>query len=158
MSRRLAAAAVPVGAALILAGCAAGSGTVGGRSAIDDEPEYAWVAFGADSIRVEVARTPAARERGLMGRENLPEGTGMLFVFPTVEIQGVWMKDTPLRLDVAFLDDRATVLGIEALEPHDLTVTYAPAPVRYVLETRRGWFARHGVGPGDRANIAFDGP
>lgn len=158
MSRRLAAAAVPVGAALILAGCATGSGSAGGRSAIGAEPEYAWVAFGADSIRAEVARTPAARERGLMGRETLPDGTGMLFVFPNLEIQGVWMKDTPLRLDVAFLDDRATVLAIEALEPRDLTVTYAPAPVRYVLETRRGWFAQHGVGAGDRATIQFDGP
>jgi uncharacterized protein len=120
------------------------------------EPEYAWVIFGADSVRVEVARTETELERGLMFREAVPGGTGMLFVFPRPEIQGVWMQDTYVALDAAFLDEDATVLGIEPLEPGDPTVKYSESPVMFVLETPRGWLARHGVMVGDRAMIVFE--
>jgi uncharacterized membrane protein (UPF0127 family) len=117
--------------------------------------EGAHVTFGSDTLRVEVANTEAERARGLMGRERLAEGTGMLFVFPEAAVQGVWMRDTPLPLDAAFLDANRRILSIERLEPFDETVRYSEAPVLYVLEAPRGWFERHGVDVGDVAGIAF---
>lgn len=119
------------------------------------DTEHAWVIFGSDSVRVEVARTAEQRERGLMLRENVPNGTGMLFVFPEAEVQGVWMKDTYVPLAAAFMDEDFTVLSIERLDPEDLTVKYSEDPVMYVLEVPQGWFTEHGVSPGDRARVVF---
>ena len=118
-------------------------------------PEHAWVIFGADSVRAEVARTATARERGLMFRDTLPDGTGMLFVFERPEIQGVWMRDTHVALDAAFIDEASTITSIEPLEPGDTTVKYSESPVLFVLETPRGWLAEHGVTVGDTAVIVF---
>lgn len=148
--------ALPVLASVMLA-CAAPPQVDGAGAGAAPDPisEHAWVIFGSDTIRAEVARTEAQRERGLMLRETLPEGSGMLFVFPEAEVQGVWMKDTDIALDAAFIDEAFTVLGIEPLEPRDLTVKYSEAPIMYVLEVPRGWFADHGVTPGDRATIVF---
>jgi uncharacterized protein len=143
---------------LTLLSCASSAGGTRGPATelSPREPEHAWVIFGADSVRVEVARTEAERERGLMFREAVPDGTGMLFVFPRPEIQGVWMQDTYVALDAAFLDESAIVLGIEPLEPGDTTVKYSESPVMFVLETPRGWLARHGVVVGDSAVIVFE--
>jgi len=143
---------------LALLSCASPSGGAG-NSATDRssrEPEHAWVIFGGDSIRAEVARTESDRERGLMFREAVPDGTGMLFVFPEPEIQGVWMRDTYVALDAAFIDDAFTVSGIEPLEPGDATVKYSESPILFVLETPRGWLAEHGVMVGDTAMIVFE--
>lgn len=111
--------------------------------------------FGVDSVRAEVARTEAERERGLMFREAVPDGTGMLFVFERPEVQGVWMQDTHVALDAAFLDEEATISSIEPLEPGDPTVKYSTDPVLFVLEVPRGWFAAHDVTVGDTAVIVF---
>lgn len=141
---------------LTLVSCAGGAGgPATDRS--PREPEHAWVIFGADSVRAEVARTEAERERGLMFREAVADGTGMLFVFPRPEIQGVWMQDTYVALDAVFLDENATILEIEPLEPRDPTVKYSERPVQFILEVPRGWLAARGVMVGDTATIVFEG-
>lgn len=119
------------------------------------EAERARVTFGGDTLVVEVANTEAERARGLMGRTTVPEGSGMLFVFGEAAVQGVWMRDTPVPLDAAFIDERHRISGIVALEPFDETVRYSDVPILYVLEVARGWFARHGVEVGDTATIRF---
>lgn len=119
------------------------------------EAEQAYVVFGADTLVAEVANTETERARGLMGRSTLPEGSGMLFVFGEPEIQGVWMRDTPLPLDAAFIDEDRRVTTIVGLEPFDETVRYSDVPIEYVLEVERGWFAEHGVEAGDTATIRF---
>lgn len=122
---------------------------------VQPAPSYAWVIFGSDTVRAEIARTDEERERGLMFRESVPDGTGMLFVFPRAEIQGIWMKDTYVPLDVAFLDAQSRILSIEQLEPLDLTPKWSQGPVMFALEVRQGWFADHHIGVGDRAEIVF---
>ena len=119
------------------------------------ETSYAWVIFGPDTVRAEIARTDQERQRGLMFRASVPDGTGMLFVFPRAELQGIWMKDTYVPLDVAFLDAQSRILNIEHLEPLDLTTKWSHGPVLFALEVRQGWFSEHGVRVGDRAEIVF---
>ena len=118
-------------------------------------PAEALVIFGADTVRAEVASTPEARERGLMFREAIPDGTGMLFVFDRPEVQGIWMKDTYVPLDAAFIDASYRVVSIESLEPLDLTVKWSQEPVLFALEVRQGWFAERGIVPGQRVRIEF---
>ncbi|MBV8244610.1 MAG: DUF192 domain-containing protein [Candidatus Eremiobacteraeota bacterium] len=60
-------------------------------------------------LHVEVARTEAEREHGLMDRRSLPAHTGMLFVFTSDEPVAFWMKDTLISLDMVFIDARGRV-------------------------------------------------
>ena len=68
---------------------------------------HAWVIFGADTVLAEVAASADEREQGLMYRDDVPDGTGMLFVFPDVSVRSFWMANTYVPLDIAFrLKDR----------------------------------------------------
>lgn len=103
---------------------------------------------------VEVAGTPADRQCGLSHRKSLPAGCGMLFVFPTSRPLVFWMKDTQMPLSIAFLDEKAVVVGIEKMEPLQVRERYrSPCPARYALEVNKGWFEKHGVRVGDTAKI-----
>lgn len=118
-------------------------------------PGKAWVIFGADTVVAEVASTPEQREKGLMDRSAVPEGTGMLFVFNQSEERSFWMKDTHVALDIAFFDDTNTIAGIKQMEALDETLTDSDIATALVLEVRRGWFAEHGIGEGTTAEVVF---
>lgn len=118
-------------------------------------PGQAWVIFGADTVRAEVASTPEAREQGLMGRLEVPAGTGMLFVFPDNELRSFWMKDTFVSLDIAFFDAAFQVVDIKQMEAEDTNLTDAEAPSSFALEVMQGWLADHGVEVGATAEIVF---
>lgn len=105
---------------------------------------------GGKPIVVEVADEDASRRQGLMFRKRLPADRGMLFVWPDAERRSMWMKNTLIPLDVAFIDDRHRIVNIETMEPQTLVPHRAAQPVRFALEVNAGWFARHGVKPGDR--------
>ncbi len=118
-------------------------------------PGMAWVIFGADTVRAEVASSPAAREKGLMDRGSVPDGTGMLFVFPRSEVRSFWMKDTHIALDIAFFGDSNQVISIRQMEPLDESLTDSGGPTSLALEVRRGWFAEQGIEEGAVAEIVF---
>jgi hypothetical protein len=102
------------------------------------------------SVVVEVARTPDDLARGLMHRTSLAEDAGMLFVFPESDEHTFWMRNTLIPLDMIFIGEDLTVVGIvENAEPLTLEPRSA-GPSRYVLEVVGGWAARHGIAAGDR--------
>ncbi|HET7755274.1 MAG TPA: DUF192 domain-containing protein, partial [Anaeromyxobacteraceae bacterium] len=108
------------------------------------------------SVAVEVARTPDELARGLMNRTSLAEDAGMLFVFPATEEHTFWMKNTLIPLDMIFISEDRTVVGVVAdAAPLTLDARSPGVASRYVLEVTGGWAARHGVAPGDR--VAFEG-
>ena len=115
----------------------------------------AWVIFAADTVVAEVARTPEERERGLMNRSQIPEGTGMLFIYPEEEILSFWMSNTYVALDVAYLDASLRVVDIEQMEPESTEIHSSPRPVMFGLEVPKGWFAAHGVQAGDQAELVL---
>jgi len=116
---------------------------------------FAWVIFGADTVMAEVARSDAERARGLMEREELPEGRGMLFVFPDVAVRSFWMQNTYIPLDIAFLDSEGLIVDIQPMEPLDETFTESRAPAMFALEVPQGWFAGRGIEVGRRAELVF---
>ena len=101
-------------------------------------------------MQVYVARTEEERALGLMHRREMAEDEGMLFICDECAVQKFWMKDTPLPLSIAFLEDDGTILKVADLEPHDLEGESSERPVRYVLEVNQGWFDERGVAPGAR--------
>jgi uncharacterized membrane protein (UPF0127 family) len=103
--------------------------------------------------RLELALTPEDQAQGLMFRENLPEKTGMLFVFPESAPHHFWMKNTMIPLDMIWMDDAGRVVFISANTPPctaDPCPTYGPnAPARRVLEIAGGAAAKEGVRVGE---------
>ena len=119
---------------------------------------YAWVIFGADTVVAEVASTPQEREMGLMFRESVPDGTGMLFVFGDVAVRGFWMDNTPIDLDIAFMDPSYRIVDIQQLEAMSTDVQDSRAPFMYALEVRRDWFQERGIDVGAEARIEMRVP
>jgi len=99
------------------------------------------------SLTLEYATTVLAREKGLGWRTSLPEDYGMLFVFPEDDLQGFWMKDMLVPIDIFWLDAQGHVVFMETdVQPESYPdVFYPNAPARYVLETVSGFAASHGV-------------
>ena len=108
-------------------------------------------ARGTAEVALEIADTPPARNRGLMYRDNLPDGRGMLFVFDDDADHSFWMKNTLIPLDMIFISADHRIIGVRAnATPLSTASIGVDAPSRYVLEVPGGWAARHGVGTGDR--------
>lgn len=109
------------------------------------------------SLEVEVASRWAEIELGLMFRERVPDGEGMLFRFRAAREQHFWMKNTLVPLDVLFLDGGGRVVNVaEEVEPLRLARVCSAEPVPQVLEVPGGWCAWHGIGAG--ATVAVVGP
>ena len=109
-------------------------------------------------LALEVARTPRQIQRGLMQRPTVPDGTGMLFVFPDLQHVGFWNRDTWAPLDVTYLDPDGVVLEIRPMrsigETAGVIERYDPGkPYRFAIETSRGWLARQGVRAGHRFRL-----
>jgi uncharacterized membrane protein (UPF0127 family) len=109
-------------------------------------------------VEVEVADTPAKRERGLMFRKELADGQGMIFLFDEEEEHSFWMKDTLIPLDLIFADSAGRVVGIVA-QARPLTLEpRTGGRARTVLEVPGGWAARNGVRVGDRMRFEATPP
>lgn len=107
------------------------------------------------SFRVEVADTARKRRRGLMYRRDLQEDQGMLFLFPDEQEQSFWMKDTPLSLDIIFMNRHREVVGIlHDTVPFSTRALTVGVPSRYVLEVRAGVARRKGIAVGDSARFS----
>jgi uncharacterized protein len=145
-------------AAVLLAGCDRGNDQVFDEAT--DPRSFpprgsAWVIFDGDTVVAEVADTPAAMERGLMERTEVPDGTGMLFVYEDMDTRQFWMRNTYVPLDIAFLDMDQRIVDIQAMEPETEELTVSAAPAMFALEVRQGWFEEQGIEVGAEARIVF---
>ena len=105
-------------------------------------------------VSVEIADTNEKRALGLMYRRELPESHGMLFLFPRQEPQSFWMKNTPLSLDILFIDSSLTIVGIARnTTPYSEKAIPSDKPAQFVLEVNGGFCQRHGIAVGDRIEL-----
>jgi len=113
-------------------------------------------AGGEVRFEVSIAETAEARTRGLMGIEELADGSGMVFLEPQPVQASFWMKDTLIPLSIAFWDQDGGILAILDMEPcrEDPCEMYGPG-VSWIgaLEVNRGAFAERGVEVGDRVTL-----
>ncbi|MEM9971252.1 MAG: DUF192 domain-containing protein [Pseudomonadota bacterium] len=105
--------------------------------------------FGAARFTVEVADDAQERSLGLMNRETMPTGAGMLFVYPAPQRAGFWMKNTLIPLDMIFADETGTVTKVhENAIPLDETLIDGGAGVKFVLEINGGLAGAMGIAEG----------
>ncbi len=106
------------------------------------------LAAGMHVIQAEVASNDPQRQQGLMFREKMAGNAGMVFVFDQASRQCMWMKNTPLPLSVAFLDEKGAVINVEDMPPHSLESYCSKKPAKYALEMNVGWFKQRNIKPG----------
>ena len=135
-----------------LVACASTSAAVAQtQPSAEVEPLDFVTASGTHHFSVEVMRTEAQREMGLMFRRYLPANRGMLFDFKTVQPVMMWMKDTYLPLDMVFVSQKGIVTSIaENTEPLSERIIPSGGPVYAVVELNAGTAARIDLKPGDR--------
>lgn len=105
-------------------------------------------------VECEVADTPQEIQAGLMHRQALDAGKGMLFVMPAGSTNAFWMKNTKVPLDIMFLDEDYSVVSVVSAEPcvkDPCELYYPAAPYSFVLEVNKGTAAAHGAG--ERAKL-----
>jgi uncharacterized membrane protein (UPF0127 family) len=123
----------------------------GGTRAADNSVLEIASKSGVHTFTVEIADTEAAREKGLMYRRALPEGTGMLFDFHQDQDVAFWMQNTYIPLDMIFIRGDGRILRIaENTEPMSTRQIPSGGPVRAVLEVIAGTSRKLGIAPGDR--------
>jgi uncharacterized membrane protein (UPF0127 family) len=145
-------------AVLLVAGC---SGHAPNAAATDQATPAKTVtvtiasANGSHVFAVEVARTAAEQERGLMYRTDIAENGGMLFApYPPEggppREASFWMRNTPSPLDIVFIRANHSIARIaENAVPFDETPIASGEPVAAVLELKGGRAAALGIAEGD---------
>lgn len=103
------------------------------------------------TIEIEIAESDAERQRGLMRQRSLGYDRGMLFIFDEVDESGMWMKNTPLPLDVVFVAPDSHVINIARRTTPFSEETISPAaPKKFVVEVRAGFADRFNLSDSTR--------
>jgi len=98
------------------------------------------------TLAIEIAEGDSARERGLMDRTSLPARGGMLFLDDEEKIQTFWMRNTPLPLDLIFIDADSQIVNIaRRARPLTEQIISSTDSAMYVLEVNGGFADRHGL-------------
>lgn len=133
-----------------------GLAAIGSAAACEAQPRVVISTQSGSQVafQVEVADTPAKRELGLQYRKELGVDRGMIFLFAAEAPQTFWMKNTPISLDMIFINrDRKIVGIIEQTVPYSLESRSVGVPSQYVLEINGGLAKRHGIQSGDRVRF-----
>ena len=102
------------------------------------------------ATEIEVARSFFRRLRGLLGRDSLQEGEGIL-LWPCSSIHCIGMH---FPIDVIFLDRHSRVISIREYMYPCSTASHKKA--RCVLELSAGEIKKHGIKVGDQLLICFN--
>ncbi|MDQ3283396.1 MAG: DUF192 domain-containing protein [Acidobacteriota bacterium] len=112
-------------------------------------------------VHVELATDDETRAQGLMYRNSLRPGTGMLFLFAEDGDYPFWMKNTLIPLDMVWIDSSQRVAHVKVNVPPckvENCPSYPPnVTSRYVLEVAGGVAQQHGLKPGDQLRFVGTG-
>lgn len=114
----------------------------------DKESNLVDITIGDKKYKVEIADTSEKQEKGLMGRESLPEDQGMLFIYDEPQDLSYWMKNTLISLDIIFIDDDMEVVSVKQGQPMS-EEPITEDDIQYVLEVN----SNSGIEEGDQLVI-----
>lgn len=121
------------------------------RNSDKEEYRHFNIQVGEVFIQAEIAATPEEREKGLMYRDSLEPGNGMLFIFEKSAKRRFWMKNTRIPLDIGYFSTGGALLEVHNAQPFDqVGVPSRSNDVKFVLELNQGAFRKLGVRIGDR--------
>ncbi len=106
--------------------------------------------IGIETLTLEVARTPAKQEKGLMERKTLPDNSGMLFLFNPPQFVAFWMKNTPLDLDIAFINEKGVVFHTDSMAANTEDIHYSYGLTAAAIELKKGTLKKLNIVVGTR--------
>lgn len=109
------------------------------------------ISIGDKHYKVKEAASYKDRRTGLQGVTELPEDEGMIFYFEEPDLVEMWMKDTPIPLDIIFINSDQEVIAVEEGRPNDPTLL-GHDDTLYVVEVNKG----SGVKVGDELEFEDD--
>ena len=111
------------------------------------QPELATkkIQAGMHIITAEIAASNTERQMGLMNRSKLGPNRGMLFVFDQADKHCFWMRNTPLALTIAWLDEQGKIVSLADMQPKSDDNHCPSAPAVYALEMEQGWFKQRNI-------------
>ncbi|MDP5207057.1 DUF192 domain-containing protein [Alishewanella sp. SMS8] len=98
------------------------------------------------TVPVQLANTPTLRAQGLMFQQQAEPG--MLLLYTEPQAISLWMRNTSMPLDVAFITEDWTIHHIRQLQPFDETPVPSEIAIIAALEMPQGWFAAQNLGKG----------
>ena len=104
-------------------------------------------------LTLQVADTEEKRATGLMYVHAMPQDRGMVFVFPAEQPLSFWMKNTPIDLDIAFVDHTGKVVSVKTMRAYDLTTVPSDEPATYAIEMNAGEAARLKLETGQHVDL-----
>ena len=106
-------------------------------------------------LDIEIAETEYETQTGLMYRNSMEDGQGMLFIFPEIAYHSFYMKNTKFPLDIIYIDEQLKVASIiKNAQPLNESSLPSQVPVKYVLEVKAGLSDVWGIETGDK--ITFE--
>ena len=125
-------------------------------------------------VNSEVADMPQERQQGLMCRNHLPDGNGMLFIFEAPAQLRFWMFNTYIPLDIVYIDSNMKPINALSMIPcprpdglednaewsitcSEQSLGYTSLqPAQYALELPEGWLQRIGINLQEIHNVKFN--
>lgn len=105
-------------------------------------------------IEAAVADDANERNMGLMDVNNLPADKGMLFIFENQQPLSFWMANTPLSLDIFFVNESMEIVRIhQNTQPFSEKNLASEKPARYVIETNGGFSLKHDIQEGMKVDF-----
>lgn len=106
------------------------------------------------SIQVAVADDASERSMGLMDVNELPPDRGMLFIFENQKPLSFWMANTPLSLDIFFVNESMEIVRIyQNTQPFSEKNLASEKPAKYVIETNGGFSLSHDIQEGMKVDF-----
>lgn len=100
-------------------------------------------------IDIEIAQTPEEKAKGLMSRDSLCGNCGMLFIFEDDDYRTFWMKNTPIPLDLVFINSEMEAVDVLHTVPcytEECPSYTSKDKAKYVLEVNAGMFDDGAIG------------
>ena len=108
-------------------------------------------------IDIEIADTDQKTMQGLMYRSSMPQNAGMLFLMPREDIQGFWMRNTYIPLDMIFVNSNKQIVTIHAnTTPMNESSYISTAPALYVVEVNAGYCNKNNIKEGDKIDFTIN--
>jgi len=120
------------------------------RLPVDPTPLVAVTEGGEKAFSIEIADEDGEQARGLMFRTEMPDDRGMLFDLGGTRVPAFWMENTPMPLDLVFINEDGRVGKVMEGVPFSRATISPGAPMRFVLELKQGTASKLGIKPGDR--------
>ena len=113
-----------------------------------------FVSIANKKVHLMVADTKELRARGLMGVSSLPEDKGMIFFWKSADRRCMWMKNTSIKLSIAFINSNQMIAEIKDLEPYSTeSICSRNNDIVSAIEMNRDWFVKNNIRVFSKVNI-----